>query len=308
MGLTILTLLALVAPACAGETQLITAALFGELSRTSTFDANDDAAVSVADLTAQVERGEPASPGCGDSPPPEGRQTIEVDSVTRQFLVRLPADYDNRQPHPVVFGFHGFTGRASGEEVVAQLSTHWPEAIGVYGEGLPRTIEAFGSIVAQGWQLYAGEFEDRDVHFFDAMLAFVTSGYCINPRRIYVTGHSNGAFFSHVLGCLRGDVVAGIGPMAGGALSCPGDTPVAVIISHGTTDGIVPFSLGRSARDLWIARNGCTTERTPYAGRCEINPDCLDDRQVAFCAFTGSHVPDPEFPANMFRFFREHAL
>jgi polyhydroxybutyrate depolymerase len=306
--LVVLLMLAGAAPAAGDELDLITAALFGQLNRTATFDTNDDDDVSVADLTAQAEAGEPGSAGCGQVPPAAGRQTIDVDSVTRRYLVRPPATYDSHRPHPVVFGFHGFTGSAAGEEQVAKLVAQWPDAIGVYGEGLRRTFPGFGGIEGQGWQVFPGESGDRDVRFFDAMLARLASEYCINPRRVYVTGHSNGAFFSHVLACTRGATIAAIGPMAGGVLGCRGTDPVAVLISHGSADNVVPFSIGTAARSSWIQQNACSSERVPYANACEINPDCAGDRQVAFCRFAGTHAPDPMFPANMFRFFREHAL
>ncbi len=308
IGWGAIMLLAYAAPALADELDFITAALFGQLNRTATFDTNDDGDVSVADVTAQTAAGEPGSAGCGLAPPPAGRQMIDVDGVMRQYVVRLPAGYGNDQPRPIVFGFHGFTGSATGEEQVAKLAAQWPDAIGVYGEGLQRTFPGFGGIQGQGWQIFPGESGDRDVRFFDAMLARLAAQYCVNPRRVYATGHSNGAFFSHVLACTRGASIAAIGPMAGGVLSCPGSERVAAIMSHGSSDNVVPFSTGVGARNFWIMHNGCSTERVPYATGCEINPECADDAQVAFCRFPGTHTPDPAFPANMFRFFREHAL
>lgn len=301
-------LLGSAAAARADELQLITDALFGQLSATTTFDTNDDGEVTVADLSAQAVDGEPGTAGCGLAPAPAGRLMIEIDSVMRRYLVRLPAAFDNTRPHPLVFGFHGFTGSATGEEQVAKLAAHWPDAIGVYGDGLRRTFPVFPGIEGQGWQIFPGEFGDRDIHFFDALLARLASQYCINPRRVYSTGHSNGAFFSHVLACTRGTTVAAIGPMAGGLLTCPGSDRVAVILSHGVADNIVPYATGLGARDVWIVRNRCRPERVPYAAGCEINADCPGDRAVAFCSFPGTHVPDPLFPANMYRFFREHAL
>jgi polyhydroxybutyrate depolymerase len=175
-------------------------------------------------------------------------------------------------------------------------------------QGSLATVSIFPGAVGQGWQLYAGEFDDRDVSFFDAMLARLSAQYYINPRRVYVTGHSNGAYLSHILACLRGATIAAIGPMAGAVSSCPGSERVAVILSHGTMDTTVPYGSGLAARDFWLTRNDCAALSEPYAKGCEIHPQCADDHQVAFCSFGGMHVPDPHFPPNMYRFFREHAL
>lgn len=297
-------------PAGAGEVQLVSAALFGRLNRTATFDVNADGDISAADIVARVHRGVPRSEGCGGPAPPAGRQTIQVGTQQRQrqYVVRLPAEFDNTRPRPVVFGFHGFGGDAASQERTTELAANWPDAIGVYGEGLLRTFPTFPGAMGQGWQIFPGEFDDRDVLFFDAVLARLKAQYCINPRRVYATGFSNGAFFSHVLGCVRGAVIAAIGPRAGGVLNCPGRVRVAVVISHGTADNVVPFSFGTGARNLWLRRNGCSAGAVPYAAGCEISRECASDRQVAFCQWPGTHTPDPKFPPNLFRFFREHAL
>jgi polyhydroxybutyrate depolymerase len=306
----VLVLLALLdyPPAWAGEADLIIEALAGHLDHTAAFDVNADGRVNVADLAARVRVGEPRSRGCGGLLPPDGSQTIRVGSDTRRYVVRLPSNYDNRQPAPVIFGFHGFTGTARTAEGVAQLAQWWPDAIGVYGEGLLRTFSIFPGVVGQGWQVFPGESGDRDVAFFDAMLAHMTDQYCIDPERVYATGHSNGAFFSNLLACMRGDQIAAIGPMAGGLFGCPGDAQVAAIVSHGTEDQIVGFTLGAATRDFWIRRNGCSDDLLPYTGGCEISPECPDDRRVGFCPFSGTHAPDEDFPLSMYRFFREQSL
>jgi len=46
----------------------------------------------------------------------------------------------------------------------------------------------------------------------------------------------------------------------------------------------------------------------PWAMRPYVVRLPVEDRPVVFCRFEGTHTPDPLFPVNMLRFFREHAL
>ena len=308
IALALALLIACPSASRATEISLLTEAIFHRLSATRTFDLNADSTVSAPDLTARITAGEPGSAGCGAELAPDGTLQIQVDGVAREYVLRLPAAYDGVTPRPVVFGFHGFGGNSAYIEGVTELAENWPEAIGVYPQGLPRTISIFGNIMAPGWQLAAGELEDRDLALFDALLDNVLASYCVNPNRVYVTGHSNGAFFTHVLACNRGDRIAAAAPRAGGVIGCTPGTQVAMILSHGTSDPIVPFASGETSRATWIRRDECTEDMAPYGDRCQINPDCVDDRQVAFCPFEGGHEPSPAFPPDLFRFFKEHAL
>src|SRR5260370_7490303 len=69
----------------------------------------------------------------------------------------------------------------------------WPEAIVVYPQGLPTP----GIIMDQkgekpGWQREAGQQNDRDLKFVDAMLAMLRQKYSIDETRVYATGFSTG--------------------------------------------------------------------------------------------------------------------
>jgi len=59
-----------------------------------------------------------------------------------------------------------------------------------------------------GWQFAAGDYGDRDLKFFDAMLASLRQDYRVDNKRIFVTGHSNGGGFSYLLWAERPGVFA----------------------------------------------------------------------------------------------------
>jgi len=59
-----------------------------------------------------------------------------------------------------------------------------------------------------GWQWEAGQHGDRDLAFFDAVLAAMKKTGRVDERRIYAAGHSNGGIFVYLLWAVRGDVFA----------------------------------------------------------------------------------------------------
>jgi polyhydroxybutyrate depolymerase len=54
-----------------------------------------------------------------------------------------------------------------------------------------------------------------DLGFFDAIVKKLEGDYCIDAKRVYVAGFSNGGFFAHRIGCERADVVAAVAPVSG---------------------------------------------------------------------------------------------
>ena len=63
-----------------------------------------------------------------------------------------------------------------------------------------------------GWLSAKGS---EDYEFFDKMVEYLESGFCVDKGKVYASGHSHGAFFVANLGCWRGDVLRGIDPQSG---------------------------------------------------------------------------------------------
>jgi polyhydroxybutyrate depolymerase len=87
-----------------------------------------------------------------------------------------------------------------------------------------------------------------DVQFTKDLLALIEGQYCIDPKRIYATGFSNGGFMSHRLACEMADTFAAVAPVSG-VLGIPPDKcnpsrAVPVLHFHGTADPIVPYNGG----------------------------------------------------------------
>jgi len=117
-----------------------------------------------------------------------------------------------------------------------------------------------------------------DVGFVRDLVAQLESDYCIDPKRIFATGLSNGAMLSYRLACEASDVFAAVAPVAGAVVvqPCSPSRPVPILAFHGTGDTIVPFNGGTDGLyhvldfppvsysiDLWRSLDGCPNSPAP---------------------------------------------
>jgi poly(3-hydroxybutyrate) depolymerase len=236
--------------------------------------------------------------GCGVDPAPAGNASMDVDGQQRTYIVDLPPGYDKNHPYPVLFGFHGAT--TSGSLFRSQYYGNLLSAAG--SDAIVIHPDALGDPTAWDTQ--------RDVPFFDALLAKIESQYCVDENRIFAAGHSSGGFFSNTLGCQRGNVLRGIGPVSGGGPfvfggnSCTGN--VAVWIAHGNMDTTVDVQNGRTSRDFWANRNGCDTgSSTPVSpSPCVEYGGCNAGYAVRYCEYDGDHGYPSFAPQGIWDFFK----
>lgn len=253
---------------------------------------------------ASVAAAATPSAGCGKSGAASGAVTIDVAGEERRFTVRLPAKDDGMTPLPVVFVFHPFGSSPEEMEAATGLAGAWPRAVAIYPEGLPRTAPWSPDARQTGWQISPGELGDRDLELFDHMVEWVEKSACVDTSRLYAIGHSNGAFFSHLLGCRRPDVLAAIAPAAGG-IFCKPSKPVPVILSHGAADQAVPYEAATDAAQVWAVKNGCKPAPPPKSSGCHAQQGC-GTNDVVLCRHEGRHGYDPDFTARAVELFERH--
>src|SRR5439155_22480293 len=99
----------------------------------------------------------------------------------------------------------------------------------------------------------------RETDLGRAHLACLEQGRCVDRRRVFATGMSNGAFFASLLGCVAADRLAAVAPVSGGLdlRTCVPVRAVPVLVVHGRADRIVPAAMVHGARDWWARANGC---------------------------------------------------
>jgi polyhydroxybutyrate depolymerase len=91
-----------------------------------------------------------------------------------------------------------------------------------------------------------------DVGFIRAVIDDLASVACVDPRRVYATGMSNGSMMSHRLACELSDRVAAIAGVSGqlGASYLPTCNPprrISIMHIHGTDDRCAPYDGGVTA-------------------------------------------------------------
>lgn len=153
-----------------------------------------------------------------------------------------------------------------------------------------------------------------DSGYIRQLIKVIQGIYTIDPRRIYVTGHSNGGYMSHRMACDHSDLLAGVASLAGstfeGILSgkydlpvvsdasgdyidqmedytCSPSHPIHVLEVHGTGDTVVPYAGGRP--------NGNKTLSAPttFAVWAELN-GCEDAVQASVLALDMVTPPSPD--------------
>lgn len=98
-------------------------------------------------------------------------------------------------------------------------------------------IVAYLGSAAPAWK------SPTNVSYIAAQIHALTAKYDADPRRIYVTGFSAGAYISYFAGCRLSALVAAIAPVSSGMLSqpCRLAKPISELTIIGTQD-IVPLS------------------------------------------------------------------
>jgi polyhydroxybutyrate depolymerase len=233
-------------------------------------------------------------------------RTWEVDGVKREAVVCRPSKKIAGKI-PLVFDFHGHGGTARHAARTHRLHEAWPEALVVYMQGLNtpgKLTDPEGK--KAGWQHGPGDQKDRDLKFFDAVLASMQNDYPVDEARIYATGHSNGGAFTYLLWAKRGDRFAAFGPVAAAAgLYFLEAKPKPLFHAAGENDPLVTFAMQQRTLDRVKKLNGCDDESEDWAKGCRRYPSKTGTPVVIYLHAEGHRYPEAT-PALVVRFFQEH--
>jgi polyhydroxybutyrate depolymerase len=260
--------------------------------------------------------------------PGDYTRTLSVDGGTRTYYVHVPPGAP--KPAALVFAFHGggMTALGDGGLAFENFAHVIPKSdasgfVLVEPEGTPAlgalshpgALDVFNA----GNCCEAAEQKNGnvdDVGFVAAMIDAVAMETCIDPKRVFATGLSNGGMLSHRLACQLSDKIAAIAAVSGGMgnrdldtqppttlFPCSPTRRVPVLHIHGTQDACYPYDGGWGPLSLltfeavpvtiqgWLTRNGCgsgapTTVSTHGAASCFLYP-CPKTAEVELCTIDG---------------------
>jgi polyhydroxybutyrate depolymerase len=255
-------------------------------------------------------------------------ETLQVGGVTRTFITQLP----DTKPAPLVIVLHGTT--QTGADVMTRTS--WPavakrERFGViFPDGLNRAwadlrldSKRTGRAPPKGTD---------DVAFVVALIGKYIADGSADPKRIYVTGLSNGGAMTMTLTCARADLFAAAASVImnltdESAAACHPQRPVPMLVINGTIDPLIPYQGGKGAsrfavEGFWSAEetlafwrrvNGCEAQNAASIDLDDRDPSdqstvtrvesrCPPGRDVVLYRVNGgghrmpSSLPDARFP------------
>jgi polyhydroxybutyrate depolymerase len=217
-----------------------------------------------------------ADAGTDAGPPDAGSDAGTNPLITaRPYHFHLPAGYVAGQPLPLLVMFHGYGSTAVSHEAYLLFTTLSDEKgfLYAYADGtLDTTYQRFWNATDACCDIYASGVDDTA--YAAAILDDVEARYAVDPKRIFLFGHSNGGFMVHRLACELSGRIAGVVSLAGmnwkDPSRCHAQSRVAVLQIHGNADQVIHYDGGRvtapwmgeypSAHDTvatWAAIDGC---------------------------------------------------
>jgi polyhydroxybutyrate depolymerase len=211
------------------------------------------------------------------------------------YNVRTPDDYDPTVAHPLILVASPAGADRNGNEQFTRLTS---------------AATGAGYLIA-----YVGNIQPNDpagIEELTKIPGLVQDRWCVDPGRVFVTGHSNGGTLSHMLAGWGNSMLepapaaiapsaAGIGPSALSGLTCR--APLPALVMHSSNDTLFP-GFGKPAADWWANCNGCdSTFDEPFSNGCLPYANCPDGANVVFCEGSGQHGVWPDLNAFMITFF-----
>lgn len=277
-----------------------------------------------------------AACGGGSSSPPDALPTTL--GGDRPVKLQVPPNVEPGKTYPLVLVLHGYGVDGYVQQRVLQLAT-LPADHGAFVLAPDGTID---STDHRFWNAdpvccnMDGSTVD-DVAYLGGLLDTVIAERPIDRSRVFVVGHSNGAFMAYRLACDRSDVVTAIAGLAGAASStasnCNPTHPVAILHMHGTLDDMIPYDGADLPGGLhmpgaiesvtqWAGHDACTGARS-NTGMIDVDQS-ISDAETTTSSFAGcptgaavelwtiagaGHVPDlpPAFEGQVWGWLDAHA-
>ncbi|MGQ0694572.1 MAG: poly(3-hydroxybutyrate) depolymerase [Nitrospiraceae bacterium] len=223
---------------------------------------------------------------------PAGATDSEVSADGIRYNVRAPSNYDATFAHPLLIVY----APAGQNRWMSERFT-----------GLTPSATAAGFVVVYADHRPLGI---AAIEQLSRIPGLVTKQWCIDEKRVYITGHSDGGTVSLALAVLNQtkSLPSGIAPSAAGwtgkdleAHQCR--APIPVMIMHSANDKLFP-GWGARTGAWWAACNHCDVATTKQIDSgCIAYQKCALGGATLYCEGTGGHREWPHLNRLMLDFF-----
>lgn len=209
-----------------------------------------------------------------------------------RYMVRTPSNYDATFAHPLLMVYAPAGQSRWTSERLTDLTS-------------AATGAGFVVVYADHRQLNIPAIEQ-----LGTIPGLVAKEWCIDERKVYATGHSDGGTASLALAVLdkTRKIPAAIAPSAAGwtgkdleSFQCR--EPIPVMIMHSKNDSLFP-GWGSQTSAWWAGCNRCDVTKTKSVeDGCHAYQGCASGGATLYCEGTGSHRDWPNLNRVMLEFF-----
>ena len=270
-------------------------ALFGTLQACSPAGNIEETTPQNFDYLANAEgwpKCDSPLPAKGTEIPATGKKMKTAGDIS--FFVKVPANYNPNIAHPLLVLY------APGGQSAPQTDRY-------YKISAQATARGFIVAVARDRRPAIETLED-----LGSIPDLVAQNFCINKKRVFATGHSNGGLVSNAVAFLPKlhNKFTAIAPSAGGIrkqdiekYKCP--NPMSVMVHHNTGDTYFPRpEHGRGVAEYWAKCNGCNPASKPTnINGCVTYPGCKSGVTTLYCEGPGGHSRWPDKNKEILDFF-----
>jgi len=238
--------------------------------------------------------------GSGSSSGCPGFETGAIGG-SRPVHVHVPASY-NCQPVPLVIMLHGYSATSLLEESYLYI-TPQSDARGFIYATPDGTVDSTGN---EFWNAtdaccnLDGSTVD-DSTYLSGVITEIESHYAIDPKQVFLVGHSNGGFMSYRMACDHADQIAAFASLAGAmwedTTKCKPANPVAMLEIHGTADTTIAYNGGTIGASTfpsaptsvsdWVTFDGCDTTADTSAAPLDLDTMLAGDETTITRYATG---------------------
>jgi polyhydroxybutyrate depolymerase len=203
----------------------------------------------------------------------------------RAYTLITPPNIDKATPAPLLIMIHGYTDGSKTSAPWTDMDTYMrisPETMSrgwllALGHGnLDPTLNHYYWNGTDACCDLEGSNPD-DVGYVLGVIADIEKTYAVDPKRIFILGHSNDGFMTNRLACDFADKFAAVISLAGetylNQTKCEASAPIAYLQVQGDADMTVPYAGGHpegisalpnapgavETTQDWAKKNGCST-------------------------------------------------